>query len=135
MSKAPWLDGLDTPQKALSGPRKPRKGDPIGRETREALRKRSGGVCELCGDAQATDAHHRQNRRGGDHTLTNLMHLCRKCHQRIGQHVRWALDTGFAVSQYDEPALREVLYRQRDWVWLGGDGSLLHKPPVPEVPC
>lgn len=133
---APWLEpNQDTPGKPPALARKPRRDDPIGRETREALRRRSGGLCELCGKKQATDAHHRQNRRGQNHTLTNLLHLCRTCHQRVGQHVRYALDQGFAVSQYDEPALREVLYRMRDWVWLGADGSLLHLPPAGEPPC
>lgn len=134
MSKAPWLDGLDTPQKAPSRPRKPRKADPIGRETREALSRRSGGLCEVGCGSPATHAHHRQLRRFGDHSIVNLLHVCSLCHVRIHGHVRYSLDSGWIVSQYDEPALREVL-RRDEWVWLGGDGSLLHKPPVPEVPC
>lgn len=42
-----------------------------------AVKKRSGGVCEGCGQAKATDVHHRLYRsRGGLDAAENLLHLC-----------------------------------------------------------
>lgn len=129
---APWLDG---PQKPRGVRSKPRKADPVTEEVRAIVRARSGGVCELCGEAPVQHFHHRQLRRSGDHTPRNIVGLCNLDHQRVHGHVRWALDTGWVVSQYDDPALREVLYRGRDWLWLGVDGSMQHRPPTTEVPC
>jgi hypothetical protein len=92
------------------------------------VRKRSGATCECCGISTATHIHHRQLRRSGDHTVPNLLHLCGFCHTRLHGHVRYALDQGFIVSAYDNPAMREVLYRGRDWVFLGMNGELLPAP-------
>lgn len=114
-------------------PVKEAKPDPISHDVRDVVRGRSGGVCECCGTVQATHMHHRQLRRSGDHTAPNLLHLCSMCHTRLHGHVRYALDQGFIVSAYDTPAMREVLYRGRDWVYLGANGELLHLPPAAEV--
>jgi hypothetical protein len=108
---------------------KPAKTDPITNEVRNAVRRRSGGVCECCGAAPGTHLHHRQLRRSGDHTATNLLDLCATCHQRLHNRVRFALDQGMIVSAYDDPAMRELLYRGRDWVYLGANGELLTAAP------
>lgn len=43
--------------------------------------ERSGGVCEYCHMAEATQIHHRKYRsRGGKHRAQNLIHLCLRCH-------------------------------------------------------
>lgn len=112
-----------------SKPSKPTPVDPVTRETREAVRRRSGGVCECCEAAPATHIHHRQLRRGGNHLPPNLLDLCSSCHTRLHGHVRYALDQGFIVSAYDDPAMREVLYRGKDWVYLGANGELLTAAP------
>lgn len=44
---------------------------------REAIAERSGGVCEACGQARATNVHHRLYKsRGGRGTVTNGLALC-----------------------------------------------------------
>jgi hypothetical protein len=44
---------------------------------REKVRERSGGVCEICHAAPATDQHHRKYRsRQGEHTVENLLDVC-----------------------------------------------------------
>lgn len=47
---------------------------------RAQVRERSGGVCEVCHSARATDQHHRQFRsrasRDGAHTVENLVDIC-----------------------------------------------------------
>lgn len=133
---APWLN--NTPTEAPTAPRKPRQADPVTPATRAIVRGRSGGVCELEGcDSPATHVHHRQLRRHGRHGASNLLHTCGPCHTRIHGHVRYSMDVGWIVSAYDEPLLREALING-DWVWLGEDGTLTHRPPgseVQEPPC
>jgi hypothetical protein len=126
-NRPPWLDD-SVPEKAPRAARKPRKADPIGTETRATVRRRSGGTCECCALSPATHVHHRQLRRCGDHSAPNLLDLCSTCHTRLHNRVRYALDTGMIVSAYDDPAMREVLYRGRDWVYLGANGELLNVP-------
>lgn len=44
---------------------------------RRTVRGRSGGVCEACGRARATEQHHRLYRsRGGADVVSNLLDLC-----------------------------------------------------------
>lgn len=114
-------------------PDKPRKADPISAEVRALVRARAGGLCELCGQAPVQHFHHRQLRRGGQHGPTNIVGLCNADHTRCHGHVRWALDMGWIVSAYDDPAMREVLYRGREWTFLGAGGELLTLPPAQEA--
>lgn len=66
----------------VAKPKRPK--DVIPAHTRAALEERSGGVCERCQQARATDAHHIVLRsRGGDHSLDNLGHLCHACHMLL----------------------------------------------------
>jgi hypothetical protein len=71
-----------------------------------ALKIRSGGICEGCGEHAATEAHHIQYRsRGGSETLENALHLCgwgnhTGCHGvahsgRAGEAKGWSVRTGF----------------------------------------
>lgn len=69
--------------------RKPRRAapDPVTPAVRAAVRDRSGGMCEArassrC-DGVACHVHHRQLRRHGNHTPTNLLHVCTACHDAI----------------------------------------------------
>lgn len=66
---------------------RPTTPDPITPEVDAALRARSGGYCEAravqdC-SGYATHRHHRKLRRHGDHTLSNLLHVCTTCHDAI----------------------------------------------------
>jgi hypothetical protein len=59
---------------------RPKLQKPTPAESRRAyalVRARSGGICEGCGKANATDVHHRHYRgRGGWDVASNLIHLC-----------------------------------------------------------
>jgi 5-methylcytosine-specific restriction enzyme A len=75
------------------GARMPRrKAEPTGPSdtTRLAVWVRCGGVCERCGRERAGDPHHRDGRRMGGsravpwiNRLSNLLGLCRKCHDWV----------------------------------------------------
>ena len=48
---------------------------------KNAVRERSGGVCERCGNAPATQCHHLTYERIGRELLTDLQDICRPCHE------------------------------------------------------
>ena len=85
------------------------RGVPIATVTRDALRARSQGRCERCGQmADRLDAHHRQQRScGGQDVLSNLAHLCRRCHDRV--HDMNDYELGWLVRSWDIPADVPVL--------------------------
>lgn len=76
----------------IDGERKPlrkvgaraKREEPQLRAAKRAVRKRSGGWCEVDGcDRKADDYHHLKRRsRGGEHTAENLVHWCRVHHDR-----------------------------------------------------
>ncbi|MDI9889943.1 HNH endonuclease [Microbacterium sp. IEGM 1404] len=76
--------------------------DPMA-EARPIVHKRSGGMCERCCARRATDVHHRQLRRHGDHKPANLVDLCRECHNRVHEHRDEATAAGFIVSGRVDP--------------------------------
>jgi hypothetical protein len=73
------------------------------------MRRRSGGLCEVCGRAVATDFHHRRPRGAGGTSVAwvnlpaNGLHICRGCHDRIEGRFpaysrRAAMAQGFLIS-------------------------------------
>jgi hypothetical protein len=45
--------------------------------------KRARGLCELCGQHAAREAHHTTYERIGEERLDDMIALCRRCHQHI----------------------------------------------------
>jgi hypothetical protein len=94
-------------------------------EVRDTVRRRSQGQCEVrivgvC-TGQATDLHHRQRRREGQHDATNALHACRRCHGRVHAQVALSHHFGWIVSAWAGPPSVPVFVGGR-WVWLTGDG-------------
>lgn len=83
--------------------------DPMA-EARPVVAARSGGMCERCGARRATDMHHRQLRRHGDHQPANLVHLCRGCHTAVHAKPAEAQVAGFIVPSWDNPRLIAVMH-------------------------
>ncbi len=71
-------------------------------EVRAAVARRSGGRCEARydGGCQGTahHMHHRQERRGGDGTEANALHVCLHCHLQIHAHPSLSYELGFMVK-------------------------------------
>ena len=79
--------------------RKPAKKSQVPPEIRDAVTARSGGLCEWpsCPNP-ATDLHHKQMRsQGGKHTVDNLAHLCRGCHDRIHANPAQSYEAGWLI--------------------------------------
>jgi len=50
---------------------------PLPAKAKAFVHARSGGICEGCEKAEATEIHHRKFKsRGGTHDVWNLLHLC-----------------------------------------------------------
>lgn len=81
-----------------------RKRDAVYPERRLAVWERAGGLCEWC-TAPMTDVHHKAGRLGPDpHRLSNLVGLCRACHERAHREPEWARSVGLSVSRLGKPA-------------------------------
>lgn len=96
------------PSKAIA-----RASHPAGKDadftdaTRDLVRRRCAGKCELAAPGcwgTGTQFHHRQLRRGGNHSPQNCLLLCLSCHNWVHAHVKTSLANGWLVSQYDDPA-------------------------------
>jgi hypothetical protein len=55
------------------------------KELREIVLKRCGHQCETCTYTKALQVHHRTYERVGHELLTDLIVLCRRCHERLHQ--------------------------------------------------
>ena len=80
---------------------------------------RSGGNCEAMISGvnctmQAEHLHHRQLRsQGGEHTVSNLVYICHRCHDWIHKHPSKAAQLGFIVQRDRDPETVTVLRRGR----------------------
>ncbi|OHU67425.1 hypothetical protein BKG87_22305 [Mycobacteroides chelonae] len=107
-------------------------------ESKELMSQRCCGECEVCWPnvcMQTVEAyHHRRPRgRGGSRQEStsqpsNGLGICRGCHSFIETRERGrAIELGFIVSQWGEPAQVPVFYRHEFWALLGDDGSVIRE--------
>lgn len=97
-------------------------------KTRAAVKERSGGACERCDRARATDMHHRQNRsQGGGWNPANIVHLCAWCHQMITAYPEASRLVGWSVRSTDDPETVPVPIRGTSCL-LELDGTIVVIP-------
>lgn len=100
----------------------------IPESVRHMVEARSGGVCERCGGARATDKHHRLFRsRLGLHVVENLVDLCGPgnvagCHGFAHQR-RAAEVEGFSIRSGGDPLLVPVQHAVFGLVLLTAEGG------------
>lgn len=101
----------------------------IPKRVRLLVAERSGGICEGCGQAPATEMHHRQYKsRGGKDTPDNLLHLCgwgnhTGCHGKAHQGGGEA--RGWSVHSWDKPLNVPFQDGSGTWWFLLADGTRL----------
>lgn len=111
---------------------------PVPQDTRETVRRRSGGRCEVaipgvC-HGQATNQHHRLPRRmggstaAGIHAPANLLDLCGSgttgCHGHLESHRSEALEHGWLLHAGADPATVPALIRGRRVLLTAAGGYL-----------
>lgn len=100
-------------------------------EARRLVRQRSGGVCERCGAARATDWHHRKNRsQGGGWSAANGLHLCRSCHLMITDTRTAFYNHGWLVKSWDDETTIPV-HTVHGFVLLDDEGGFTAYAEVP----
>ncbi len=92
------------------------------REAYEAVNVRDGGRCVACGhyDPDAMHRDHRQNRTAYNTTPANLQLLGGPAacghHQYFTERPGLAIESGFAVSRYSDPATTPAWRFDAGWV-------------------
>jgi hypothetical protein len=72
--------------------------------TRRKVIDRDEDRCWVCG-MRGSEIQHRKRRREGGHGMANLIRVCRTCHHdKIHRNPRWAMENGYTVSSYMNPA-------------------------------
>lgn len=79
-------------------------------EKRRLVFRRSGGLCEGCGEAKATQVHHLTYDHLGNELLWELAAVCKECHERVHENsIRNTARTQHNSEIYGErPLLRDV---------------------------
>ena len=93
------------------------------KEARRLVAERSGGICEICSQARATDWHHRRNRsQGGTWVAANGLHLCRPCHRMVTETRTDFYDLGWLVRSWEDEQSIPVS-TANGWVLLDDQGG------------
>lgn len=114
-------------------PRRPARTSPE-RKARDLLVVRSGGWCEVCGNAPAREYQHRVGRahcsgQPREWDVRNALHVCGRgnyagCHGDIHQNPAWAMERGWMVASWRDEATVPCL-RRGEWVWLTPGGGVV----------
>lgn len=75
---------------------------------KNAVRERSGGVCERCGLAPHTQTHHLTYERLGNERLEDLQGVCRGCHEFLS--AKSSFDPARLVPEGDGSALERFTH-------------------------
>lgn len=109
-------------------PRRSKPKNPGEARTRELVKARCGGRCELCGLARMESVHHRRNRsQGGVWSASNCVGVCgdgtRKCHGWVGANPAAAHAIGFHLEHGEAPESTPITSAVHGRVLLDNDGG------------
>lgn len=101
------------------------------RRARLIVRERSGGVCEACGMARATDwAHRVAEGQGGPWCPSNGLHLCHPDHMWCHANPQEARARGWMLHSGDDPQMTPARLTY-GWALLHADGTVDIVPAPP----
>jgi 5-methylcytosine-specific restriction endonuclease McrA len=104
---------------------KKRKADEVYAENRKFVLERENYICEAkifghcIGRASETN-HIKKRSHGNDHSVSNLMAVCRPCHHVIETNPEFAMQRGFAVSGHQK-------FKERP-SWHAKEGEAVEAP-------
>lgn len=106
-----------------------RKYEPTEKPCKDAVKKRSEGMCEICGIRPGQSVHHRRKQsQQGPWTPSNCLHLCGTgrgpdgCHGMVTDTDGEYYENGWLVYSYESWLEKPLLYRGR-WVKLDDSGD------------
>lgn len=114
-------------------------------KVRQQVKDRAMGCCERCGTPLDTFLYSLQHRRarsmGGSraadtNTAVNLAALCGSattpstCHQWAETHPEAAIEGGWRVPSWADPAATPIDHWEHGLVYLTGDGRYTQTPPA-----
>lgn len=94
---------------------------------RLACTKRANSACEKCLQPKYLDPHHRLQRSlGGLHICSNIVMVCRRCHDGIHDYDTSAkmYDDGWLLRSWQDPR-RALVKMPRGWVRLLDSGDII----------
>ena len=102
-------------------------------EVKATVDGRAMWTCEVCGEGDIAEYHHRRPRGSGGSKradtggAANCLGLCRNCHRMIESNRTVARVMGWLVPQGWAPADAKVIYRG-EVRWLHDDGEVTSEP-------
>jgi 5-methylcytosine-specific restriction endonuclease McrA len=92
----------------------------------DLVRARAAGLCERCGrGVMQADMHHRKLRsRGGPDSASNLVHICRRCHNWIHENPAAATTDGWMVGSHFDAEITRLDHCRYGAVYLADDGQV-----------
>ncbi len=95
---------------------------------REIVSRRSGGLCEICGEpGRLEKAHRRARSQLGAWEASNILDLCRLCHSRDHANPKDAYAGGWHLRNGEDPRETPVLIRhgsRNGWALLDDEGGI-----------
>lgn len=107
---------------------KPKAKTPEEIKCRKIVKERSGGLCEICGQREATDMAHRLAvSQVGKWEPCNILHACRFCHSDNHDHPQRSFDNGWHLRSGSNPIECAVLLAgdsgEKGWFYLKNNGE------------
>lgn len=100
------------------------KGTSEEKTAKKVVKARSGLICEGCANRRASDFSHRVNEgQGGPWVASNGLHLCRPCHNWIGNNLREARAKGWYLRSHENFRTIPVQHAWLGRVLLHDDGT------------
>lgn len=97
-------------------------------ECRKIVKVRSNGICEICGQRNATDMAHRLAvSQGGKWQAANILHACRLCHSNNHDNPQNSFDNGWHLRSGSNPVEEKVKLSvspfEKAWFFLNNSGE------------
>lgn len=84
--------------------------------------------CYLCGDTQWLELHHVTYERLGKELQTDVVYLCRDCHELVHQKTQSGIEAKTWINPVTKPAPKR---KEKDMVWGVEASNEFIEPPKP----
>lgn len=105
------------------------------KKTREQIKERCGGICEICNKRKMINAHHLTYEHLYNEPLEDLLGVCKQCHGKI--HKRfvskcWSKTSLIKYRRWNESLIKDLL-GEPDIIFAGRYNNLYERKRVREA--